>query len=111
MDKTNGCYIISELNGNTLNVNTKTNKVELSNGSNDLWKKHNWITEKVRCDQSNPRQGVVEIFSLGHLWNINAGAISCNTLNGSACFVNGSLNRIFYNLNSYPLNGNSALHI
>ena len=86
MDKTNGCYIISELNGNTLNVNSKTNKVELSNGYNDLWKKHNWITEKALRDQSDPSQGVAEEFSLGQLWNDNAGVISCNTLNGSFGF-------------------------
>ena len=52
MPKTKGWYIVSELNGYTLNVNPDTNALELTNRCRDLWKKHNWLIENVVREES-----------------------------------------------------------
>ena len=60
MPKTKGWYIVSELNGYTLNVNPDTNNLELTKRSRDLWKKHNWMIEKVVRDESDYDEDFVE---------------------------------------------------
>ena len=60
MGKTGRCFIVSESNGYTLNVNPETNALELTSRSRDLWKKHNWLIEKVVLDESSYDEDFVE---------------------------------------------------
>ena len=60
MGKTKNCFIVSESTGYTLNVDHDTNALELTNRSKDLWKKHNWLVEKVVHDESTYDNDFVE---------------------------------------------------
>ena len=51
MPKTKGWYIVSELNGYTLNLNDDA-ELELTSRSKDVWIKHNWLRQTVRRDDS-----------------------------------------------------------
>ena len=75
MGKTKGCYIVSELNGYTLNISSDTNAFEMTNRSRDLWKKHNWLIKKVVRDESDYDDDFVEgkKSSSGQLRNIDTG--------------------------------------
>ena len=73
MDTTEACNIVSALNGYTLNLSTKTSTLELGNESGDLWKKCDWVTEKVPCD----KYGFAEGFSTGELWHVYTGINLC----------------------------------
>ena len=60
MGKTKNCFIVSESTGYTLNVDPDTNALELTNRSKDLWKKHNWLVEKVVNDESTYDNDFIE---------------------------------------------------
>ena len=51
MPKTKGWYIVSELNGYTLNVNDD-GELELTSRAKDVWIKHNWLRQTIRKDDS-----------------------------------------------------------
>ena len=77
MPKTKGWFIVSELNGYTLNVNSDTHALELTKRSRDLWKKHNWLIEKVVRDESDYDDHFVEgkKSASGQLHHIDIGHI------------------------------------
>ena len=51
MPKTKAWYIISELNGYTLNLNDD-GVLELCSRSKDTWVKHNWLRESIKKNDS-----------------------------------------------------------
>ena len=52
MPKTKGWYIVSELNGYSLNLNDD-GELELSSRAKDVWMKHNWLRQTIRLDDSD----------------------------------------------------------
>ena len=51
MPKTKAWYIISELNGYTLNLD-EDGVLELCSRSKDTWVKHNWLRESIKKNDS-----------------------------------------------------------
>ena len=52
MPKTKGWYIVSELNGYTLNLN-EDGKLELTSRAKDVWMKRNWLRQTIRREDSD----------------------------------------------------------
>ena len=74
MPKTKGWFIVSELNGYTLNLNDD-GELELTSRAKDVWTKLNWLRQTIRLDDSDYDNEFIEgnKQACGHLKHINTG--------------------------------------
>jgi len=83
MPRTKGWYIVSELNGYTLNL-TIGGDLQLNPKAKNVWMKHNWLHQTIVCEDSeyDEEYTVKKKQEQGHLIHIGTGyaLISCTML-------------------------------